>query len=863
MITKDLVNIGNASVTGKMFASKFVGPISGNADTATALTTSAGTATKPVYFSNGKPVATTYALQLMTAASASTAGAAGLVPAPGAGKQGQFLRGDGTWATPTNTTYSAATTSAAGLMSAADKSKLDAITASADAVSFSRSLTSGTKVGSITINGTATDIYAPTNTDTHHTAKLIAGNSATATANAAASNGSAYLNIIENGAVRSSHKIVGSGGTTVTTDANGVITIKSTDNNTTYTLNSFGITATAAELNILDGVTVNATKINYLTDVTSNIQAQLNGKAASSHGTHVTYATAVPLVAGTAAVGTAANVARGDHVHPAQTTISGNAGSATKLATARTIDGVSFNGSAAITHFGTCDTAAGTAAKTVALTGFSLVTGARVFVKFTYANTVANPTLNVNSTGAKAIVYRGSAISAAYLRANGTYEFLYDGTNWNFVGDLNTDANTTYAQATSSALGLVKIGYSENGKNYPVELNSSGQMFVNVPWTDNNTTYAQATSSALGLVKVGFTESGKNYPVELNSSGQMFVNVPWTDNNTTYSAATSSALGLVKIGSNITNSSGTISLTKDNVTAALGYTPPTTNTTYSAATTSAAGLMSAADKSKLNYTNIAYGTCTTASATAAKVITISGNSNWELTTSSIIIVLFSNTNTAASPTFNVNGTGAKSVQYGTAVINTTHLTYAGVANRLAMYVYDGSVFRFVSWTYDANTTYSNASLGQGFGTCSTAAATAAKVVALTNYALTTGGIVSVKFTYAVPANATMNINSKGAKSIFYKGVAITAGVINAGDIATFIYDGTQYQLISLDSGGSGSSSGNYVPTSGGTVTGNVQQSGATTDYTTYKFRNIAIGTSTTPTSDATYGVSGSIYIYCP
>ena len=47
------------------------------------------------------------------------------------------------------------------------------------------------------------------------------------------------------------------------------------------------------------------------------------------------------------------------------------------------------------------------------------------------------------------------------------------------------------------------------------------------------------------------------------------------DNNTTYSAATSSALGLVKIGSNISVSSGTISLTKSNVTSALGYTPPT------------------------------------------------------------------------------------------------------------------------------------------------------------------------------------------------------------------------------------------------------------------------------------------------
>lgn len=42
-----------------------------------------------------------------TKATASAAGTHGLVPAPAAGKQGQFLRGDATWATPTNTTYSA------------------------------------------------------------------------------------------------------------------------------------------------------------------------------------------------------------------------------------------------------------------------------------------------------------------------------------------------------------------------------------------------------------------------------------------------------------------------------------------------------------------------------------------------------------------------------------------------------------------------------------------------------------------------------------------------------------------------------------------------------------------------------------
>lgn len=62
----------------------------------------------------------------------------------------------------TNTTYSNATTEVSGLMSASDKSKLDGITSSADAVSFSRVLSSGAKIGTITINGTNTDIYAPT-----------------------------------------------------------------------------------------------------------------------------------------------------------------------------------------------------------------------------------------------------------------------------------------------------------------------------------------------------------------------------------------------------------------------------------------------------------------------------------------------------------------------------------------------------------------------------------------------------------------------------------------------------------------------------------------------------------------------------
>lgn len=103
--------------------------------------------------------------------------------------------------------------------------------------------------------------------------------------------------------------------------------------------------------------------------------------------------------------------------------------------------------------------------------------------------------------------------------------------------------------------------------------------------------------------------------------------------------------------------------------------------------------------------------------------------------------------------------------------------------------------------WSPNTTYTNASLGHGYGTCSTAEATAAKVVTLSNYVLTTGGIVAVKFTYGLCANATLNINSKGAKNVFINGAAVTsttAKMVKAGDIAYFMYDGTQYQFLGTD-----------------------------------------------------------------
>lgn len=70
------------------------------------------------------------------------------------------------------------------------------------------------------------------NTNTHYTSKNIVGNSDTSNANIAVPNNGVYLNHLEDSTITSSHKIIGAGSTTVTASADGIITIKSIDNNT-------------------------------------------------------------------------------------------------------------------------------------------------------------------------------------------------------------------------------------------------------------------------------------------------------------------------------------------------------------------------------------------------------------------------------------------------------------------------------------------------------------------------------------------------------------------------------------------------------------------------------------------------------
>lgn len=108
---------------------------------------------------------------------------------------------------------------------------------------------------------------------------------------------------------------------------NKKITISSTDTNTEATLvitdkaNTDTTDLVYAITNIAEGGTKGHTLTPTFTGLPTKayVDTALAGKAAASHGTHVTYGTTAPVMDGTASVGSATTVARSDHKHPTDT----------------------------------------------------------------------------------------------------------------------------------------------------------------------------------------------------------------------------------------------------------------------------------------------------------------------------------------------------------------------------------------------------------------------------------------------------------------------------------------------------------------------------------------------------------------
>ena len=206
----------------------------------------------------------------------------------------------------TDTTYTNATIQSAGLMSAADKAKLNTIEEGANHYTHPSYLARRSGFYKVTVddeghvsgvdNVVKNDITAlgiPSQDTTY-------SNATTSLDGLLSSEDKTKLDGIASGANKYTHPSYttrSSGLYKITVDAQGHVSnvsavtksditalgIPGQDTNTTYTLGSFGITATAAEINKLDGLTATTAELNYVDGVTSNIQTQLNGKSPTTH----------------------------------------------------------------------------------------------------------------------------------------------------------------------------------------------------------------------------------------------------------------------------------------------------------------------------------------------------------------------------------------------------------------------------------------------------------------------------------------------------------------------------------------------------------------------------------------------------
>ena len=373
------------------------------------------------------------------------------------------------------------------------------------------------------------------------------------------------------------------------------------------------------------GTNASITATDSILNAFAKLQGQVNAKANTS--SIPTAATVTPKASGTAAVGTSTKYAREDHVHPLQT----NVETATKLAKPRVIaiagavsGSATFDGSSNVSinstlnGFDASKITSGTLnadrLPEIPISKIPAAAMERLYVVESQSAAMSltiqeGDVVQIGSGGPMYFCVSESASTFAtkfkVFTAGAATSVPWSGvTNAptklsqfsNDAGYLTSVPAQTWASITGKpTFATVATSGSYNDlTNKPTIPSLSG--YATQSWVTNQgylTSIPAATSSTYGGIQIGYTTSGKNYAVQL-SNGKAYVNVPWTDTNTTYTAgtnisisgttinctysyslptATTSVLGGVKIGSNISVSSGTISLTSANVTSALGFTP--------------------------------------------------------------------------------------------------------------------------------------------------------------------------------------------------------------------------------------------------------------------------------------------------
>lgn len=296
-------------------------------------------------------------------------------------------------------------------------------------------------------------------------------------------------------------------------------------------------------------------------------------------------ATVAPLIAGTAAVGTSTKYAREDHRHPEQVNITGNAATATTATNLATKPILSRNenyiqvtvGNKISDNF-TVPYAFKTSAAETLMYGRKIFLNGDVTGSTTESfNGSKNVTINTTISTINAEKLTGT-IDANRLPEIPIEKIPAAALERLFVVDSQSAAMSLTIQEGD----VVQIGsggpmyfcVSESASTFATKFKEfTAGSATSVPWSGvtGKPTFATVATS-------GSYNDLTNKPTIPSLSGYATQN--WVTSQgylTSIPAATASVLGGVKIGSNISVSSGTISLTSANVTSALGYTPANTS----------------------------------------------------------------------------------------------------------------------------------------------------------------------------------------------------------------------------------------------------------------------------------------------
>ena len=337
----------------------------------------------------------------------------------------------------------------------------------------------------------------------------------------------------------------------------------------------------------------------------------------------------------------------------------------------------------------------------------------------------------------------------------------------------DTTSGVTLASAT-------KYKLTAGGKSVYFTMPTIPTVSYPVTSVNNKTGAVSLTASDVGALASGTTyvstvttTAGAHTAIS-SKSGAVSFNVPTTAAHV--GAATSDHThGNITNGGDITATAPTIAsgdqiIINDNSASKI-----TNGPTFDGSTTTKA--LSQKGTWETFSNSLLYGECTIAAATAAKTVTV--DSSFKLETGATVAVKFSNSNTASSPTLNVNSTGAKTIyRYGTTSAGTTAQT-SWSAESVVCFVFDGTGWRMMDWQND------NTMVTQNHST-----STSVYNMALANYSSSSGGTSTLNHSNKIQANPSTGDTLQSGRA--------TTADLSSSDVTTFVNSLNYSQINAVD-----------------------------------------------------------------